>query len=412
MNRRRFTMSLAVLAGSTVLAACGASATPTAAPARPSASGSAAPSAAGASAAPASSAPSAAASAAATPATGVATPSAATPTRPVAAATPAIPVARIGGELTVYSARREELMKPLIDAFTAKTDVKVVLKSGAAGEMALLIEQERSSPRGDAFFTTDAASAEGLRQKGLLETYVSPNAAPIPAEFKAADGGWTGVIGRSRNIIYNTQAIKADDAPKSVFELTDPKYKGKLAMAAIREGGVRLWLASLVQLRGEAFTVKYINDLLANGMKVLPNHTETVQATVRGEYSLCLANHYYYVIERNKNVNVPLGLIYPDQGANDLGTLVIPLAVAAIKGAKNLPQAKAFVDFALSQDGQLPLTTQENEFPLTPGTPLGASAAPSVKTIDQIKRPVTDFTKLAEIEKRVVEVFTPLLSGN
>ncbi len=320
-----------------------------------------------------------------------------------------------GGKLTIYSARKEELMKPLVDAFQKQTGIEVTLKTVGAGELAALIEQERGRGGADAFFTTDAASAEALRQKALLEPYQSPNAARVPAEFKAADGAWTGVIGRSRNIIYNTNVTQPADLPDSVFDLTDPKYKDKIAIASIREGSVRLWLASLLLERGEDFTVKYLNDLRANGLKVLTNHSEVTNAVSRGEVAYGLTNHYYYVIAykdaQKKNENLPLGLIYPDQGQNDPGTLVIPLAVGIVKGAKNPDAAKRFVDFALSEEGQLPLTTQENEFPLVPGVGLGSAAVPGVKSIDEIKRPATDFTKLADAERRAVELFTPILSG-
>lgn len=312
-------------------------------------------------------------------------------------------------ELVIYSARKEDLMRPIVEGFQKKTGIKVTLKSGAPGELALLIEQEKSDPRGDVYFTTDVATAENLGQKGLLDVYKSPNAENVPAEFKSAQGYWVGVIGRSRNIMYNTDLVKAADAPKSVFELTDPKWKNKVAIASIKEGGVRLWLDSLMLLKGEEFTVKYINDLKANGLKVLANHTEVAKAVARGEVALGLLNHYYYVPE--KKANQPVGLIYPDQGADGFGTLVTPLSVSAIKGAKHSGAAKAFIDFALSAEGQEPLTTQENEFPLTAGTSLGAASADGVLTIDKIKRPILDVTKLAAQEKKVVDIFTPLLSA-
>lgn len=334
--------------------------------------------------------------------------------KPAAAASPAPkaearPAEKVGGLLTIYSARKEELMKPLVEAFQKATGVQVTLKSGAPGELVLLIEQEAGRTRGDVFFTTDAAGAEMLRQKGLLEPYQSPNAARVPDEFKAADGSWTGVIGRSRNIVVNTRQVPEAEAPRSVFDLTQPRWKDKVAMASIREGGVRLWLASLLLEKGEDFTKKYIDDLRANGLKVLANHTEVTNAVARGEVPVGLINHYYYVPKAKEGA--PLALIYPDQGPNDIGTLVTPLAVAVLKGAQNLPQAKAFVDFALSPAGLDPLTTQEQEFPLVPGVPLGAAAAPGVKLIDQIKRPKMDWAKLAEAEKRAVQLFTPVLGG-
>lgn len=335
-------------------------------------------------------------------------PANATVTRTAAAVnTTAVPAGAAGGTLTIYSARKEELMKPLVDAFQRATGIKVTLLNAAPAELELRIEREASRPQADVFFTTDAASAERLRQKGLLQPYQSPNAARIPAEFKAADGTWTGTIGRARTIMYNTNLAKPEDAPKSVFDLTDPKYRGRVAISAITEGGTTLWLASLLQERGEEFTVKYINDLRANGLRVLANSTEVRKEVGGGGVAYGLVNHYYYVFEQKEGK--PVGLIYPDQDQGQMGTLVTPLAVSIVKGVRNEDAARRFVDFALSAEGQLPLTTQEAEFPLVPGVSLGEASVPGVRPIDQIKRPTTDFTKLAGFERRAVELFGPIL---
>ena len=322
----------------------------------------------------------------------------------------ASPASSLRGNLVIYSARKEELMQPVVDAFKKRyPDVNVTVKSGAPGELALLIQQERGSPGGDVFFTTDAAGLEALRQDGLLDPYRSPNAASVPDEFKAPDSAWTGVIGRSRNFMINTQLLRPEEAPQSVFDLTDPKWKDKLAIASIREGGVRIWLASLILERGEEATKAYVDGLKANNIKVLANHTEVANAVTRGEVPVGLLNHYYYVPKAREGA--PVALIYPDQGPNQIGTLVTPLAVGILKGAKNPEPARAFVDFVLSPEGQAPLTTQEQEFPLLPGVGLGAAAAPGVRPIDQIKRPQIDFPRLAQAEKRAVELFTPQFSG-
>ncbi|HXI16950.1 MAG TPA: ABC transporter substrate-binding protein, partial [Chloroflexota bacterium] len=235
-------------------------------------------------------------------------------------------------EMVLYSARKEELFAPTIKLFEQKSGVKVIVKSGATGELALLVEQERASPRGDVYFTTDAGDADSLRVKSLMDPYKSVQAEKIPAEFKAADGSWTGIIGRSRNIMVNTNLVKPDELPKSVFDLTSSKWKDKVALASIREGGVRLWLASLIAVKGEEFTTKYLTDMLANGAKVLANHTEVTNSVLRGELPLGLTNHYYFVPKKREGA--PLDLIYPDQGASEMGTLVTPLVAGIVKGAR------------------------------------------------------------------------------
>ncbi len=343
------------------------------------------------------------------------TPSPATPTpaptTPTVAPTPTLTVAPkslAGQELVLYSARKEDLMAPLLQAFQSQTGIRVILKSGAPGELALLIEQERQNPQGDVYFTTDAGTAETLREKGLLEPYQAPGARAIPDEFKAPDSSWVGVIGRVRTIIYNTNLVKEAETPRSVFDLTDPTWKNRVALAAIREGGVRLWLASLMVLKGEEFTTKYIKDLLANGARVLADHTQVRKAVGRGEFALGLVNHYYYVFEKREGS--PVGLIYPDQGPNDVGTLVMPLAVAIIKGARHPEAARAFIDFTLSPAGQKPLMEQENEISLIPGISLPNKVA-GVKELGEFKRSPVTVADLAKVLPKVVQIFTPLLSS-
>jgi iron(III) transport system substrate-binding protein len=321
---------------------------------------------------------------------------------------PATPAAT-EGELTLYSARKEDLMQPVVDRFTQATGVKVTMKSGAPGELALLIEQEKASPRGDVLFTTDAGTAESAREKGLFEAYESPGARAIPAEFKAADGTWTGVVGRSRNLIANRDLVKEADLPTSVFALTDARWRGKVTLASIREAGVRLWLASLVTQRGDDEAMRYIKALLDNGARVLANHTEVTKAVGRGEFAIGLVNHYYYTFEQR--AGAPLTLIYPDQGSNEIGTLVTPLAVAILKGARHPRAARAFVDFTLTPAGQEPLMAQEAEISLVPGVPLGNAGVPGIKTIDQIRRTPVTVAQLAAVQEKVVRTFTPLLGG-
>lgn len=312
------------------------------------------------------------------------------------------------GELVLYSARKEELLMPLVEAFQMKTGINVIVKSGGAGELALLIEQERSSPRADVLWTTDAATAETLRQKGLLEAYRPAGFERVPAEFKAEDGSWVGVVGRYRAIMYNTDLVRPEDAPTSIFELTEPQWRGRVAIASIREGGVRLFLSWLIVEKGEDFAVQYIKDLKANGLVVLTNHTEVRRAVGRGEIHVGLVNHYYYVFEKREGS--PVEIVYPDQGPDQVGTLVTPIAGAIVKGGPHPNAARAFMDYILTAEAQSALAQQSQEFPLVEGVPIGFTDVP-IEPPDRVKHPKTDFVRLASAEQRAVELFTPLLSA-
>ena len=331
------------------------------------------------------------------------------PTAVPGGATPVPSAPLLEKELVIYSSRRESLMEPTVEAFRKKTGVKVSVKSGGSAELRLLIGQEGGASKADIFYTTDYVDAELLRRKGLLAPFQSTLTEGIPAEFKAPDGAWTGVIGRSRNIMVNTTLVKPADYPASVFDLADPKWKGRIAITRLTDG-TPVWLASLILLKGEEATTAFLTTLFkTNGMKVLNGGANVADAVTQGEFAAGFVNHYYFVPK--KRAGAPVDLIYPDEAPGGIGTMVIPLTVAALKSAPHPNAARAFIDFVLSPEGAAPMMTQEGEFPLRSGIPLGDHGADGVRTIDKIRRPAPfDIDKLLAARDRAIELYTSLFT--
>lgn len=291
---------------------------------------------------------------------------------------PAI-VAQTSGELVIYSGRREPLIAPIIQLFQQQTGIRVTLQSSEATALANLILQEQPNPRGDLFIANDAGTLEFLKLKEVLQPYLSEKTRVIPEQFRARDGSWLGVSGRSRVIMYNTKLLKPAELPKSVFELTDPKWKGKLSMATTRNESVVAWVTALRLTKGDAFTKDYLLKLKANGVVTLTGHTDVRKAVGRGEFSLGLVNHYYYHLELQDGS--PVGVIYPDQGPDDMGVLVNAAGAATIKGAKRLKEAQLFLDFLAAPAAQELFAKLNFEYPLLPGMPV----AEGVKPLKEIK---------------------------
>ena len=310
--------------------------------------------------------------------------------------------------LIVYSARKEELLRPAAEAFQRETGIKVTLFTGKAGELARRIEIERTNPKGDLFLGTTAGVAELLRRKGLLEPYSSPSARELPDEFRAPDWTWVGVTGRVRVIIYNKTLVKESEAPRSFFDLTDPKWKGKVVVASMGERTTVGHLAAIMALRGEEFTTRYIKGLKANGLKVLNNNTEVRKAVARGEYAIGITNHYYYLLQLHENPASPVGIVYPDQGPGDMGAPVYSITAAVIKGARNLGPAKKFVDFLLQPKGNRLLVEGEFEIPLLPGAHLMGTDK-GIRGLGEFKRAPVTQAQVADFEPKIEKLFGPLL---
>jgi iron(III) transport system substrate-binding protein len=280
----------------------------------------------------------------------------------------------LSGALVIYSGRREPLIQPVLDAFKAKhPEIEIVLKSGDNSQLANALIEEKGNPQADLFITTELFTVQTLYEEGVFENYVSPAAAAIPADYRQADGGWTGLTARARVIMYNTDLIKPEEAPQSIFDLADPKWKGQIAAAGSGNGSVQAQVAVLRQLVGEEETEAWLQGLLDNEVTFLGGHTDVRKAVGAGEFKIGLVNHYYYYLQKAEGS--PVGVVFPDQGEGQIGLVVNATAVGIVKGGKN-EAAKALVDFLLSEEGQKLFAELNYEYPLVEGVALHPDVEP------------------------------------
>jgi iron(III) transport system substrate-binding protein len=312
-----------------------------------------------------------------------------------------LPIDAASDRLVIYSGRKEKALKPVVDAFTKQTGIPVDLKIGKTAGLANEIRMEKAHPRGDLYISTESGIVEILTKDGLLEPYQSAATNAVPDDFKSASGAWTGISGRARVILYNRNLVPEKDVPASIFELANPKWKGKLAIAGTRERTTLAWATALVAVKGEAFTRDYLKALHANGLKILTDNTEVWQGVGRGEFAIGLTNSPNYYLARQSNL--PVGVVYPDQEASGLGTPINPNAAAVIKGAANPETARKFIDFLLSPEGQRILVTQDYEIPLVAGVDAG-----EVLPLKAIKRTMVTAQRLAELEEATLKLLTSL----
>ena len=291
-------------------------------------------------------------------------------------------------EIVVYSGRKEMVIKPVVEAFQKKTGIQVKLKIGKTSGLANELIQEKARPRADVFIATEAGVMEVLTKNGVLEAYVSPEAKDLEPGFRDKEGQWTGISSRARVLLYNKNLVPEKDVPRSVFQLTDPKWKGRIAIAGTRERTTLSWASSLVAVKGADFTRSYLTKLYANGLKILPDNTDVWQGVGRGEFAVGLTNSPNYFLARK--ADYPVGVVYPDQDDGGPGTLLNLNAIALVKGAASPVAAKRFIDFVLSAEGQRILIDGAYEIPLKPDI------------IDPV--PLTGFRRTSVTEKQLADL--------
>jgi iron(III) transport system substrate-binding protein len=275
------------------------------------------------------------------------------------------PEAGASGRLVIYSGRSEVLIQPVIEAFKAKyPSVEVLLKAGSNSELANALIEEKSNPQADVFITTELFTVQSLARGGVFASYSPLGADQLPSEFRGADDSWIGLTRRARVIMYNKDLVSEDELPTSIFDLTDPKWRGQIAAAGSTNGSMQAQIAAMRQLLGEEETEAWLNGLLANEVTFFGGHTDVRKAVGAGEFKLGLVNHYYFHLQQAEGSNV--GVIFPDQGEGQIGLITNATAAAVVKGGKNLPAAQAFLDFLVSETGQKLFAEQNYEYPLLP----------------------------------------------
>ena len=167
------------------------------------------------------------------------------------------------GTLTLYNAQHEETTAALIKAFTAQTGIKVRVKSDDESVLTAQIEQEGSRSPADVFYTENSNWLQQLDDRGLLAKVNASTLADVPASDSATNGGWLGVTGRFSVMIYNPDKISAAQMPKSVIDLANPQYKGKLELAP---GETDFWpiVTSIEHAKGKTAALSWLEAIKSN----------------------------------------------------------------------------------------------------------------------------------------------------
>ncbi len=298
--------------------------------------------------------------------------------------------AEISGRLVIYSGRSEPLIQPVIDAYKARyPNVEILLKAGNNSEIANALIEEQANPQADVFITTELFTVQSLAAQGIFQPYRSAGADQLPAEFIGPENHWIGLTRRARVIMYNTDLVSLDEVPTSIFDLTDPKWMGQVAAAGSTNGSMQAQIAAMRQLIGEQATDQWLRDLIANEVTFFGGHTDVRKAVGAGEFKLGLVNHYYFYLQQAEGS--PVGIVFPDQEADQIGLITNATAAAMVKGAPNTATAQAFLDFLVSSEGQELFAKLNYEYPLLPGITLREGVQP----IDGFRLAEVDVAKAA-----------------
>ena len=272
--------------------------------------------------------------------------------------------------LVVFSGRKEPLIKPIIALFEKTTGIKVVLRTGQSALLAQQILHNISHPTADIFIAKESGSLEYLRLNNAFVPYVSEGTQRIPKELKANDNTWIGVSGRSRALMYNKTMVKEEDLPQYLEDLTDERFKGKIAVVNNGNPSFVAWISALRIRLGDTKVKELLMKFKHNDMQRIGNsHTQIRKAVGRGEYPYGLVNHYYYHLQKHEidKAYSHVGIVYLDQEQGGRGEIVNVSGVGIIRNTNNIYGAKKFIDFLTSNEAQSLFANINFEYPLVEG---------------------------------------------
>lgn len=296
------------------------------------------------------------------------------------------------GRLVVYSGRNENLIGPIIERFREETGVEVEVRYGDTAELAATLLEEGDRSPADVFIAQDAGALGAVAREGLFRELPEGILSRVEPRFRSPEGMWVGLSGRARVVVYNTQHLSEADLPASIFDFTDPRWKGRIGWAPTN-GSFQAFVTAMRAVHGEDATRRWLEGILANEPRSYPSNAPIVEAVAAGEIDVGFVNHYYLLqLKAERGDDFPAANYYPADG--DIGALVNVAGAGILRSAAHPQAAERFLEYLLSEDAQRYFAESTFEYPLVQGVP----APEDVPPLESVKTPDVDLSDLWDLE--------------
>ncbi len=265
--------------------------------------------------------------------------------------------------VVLYSAQDKEFAEGILSDFEKSSKIETAIKYDTeANKSVSLYEEivrEGNRPRCDVFWNNEIINTIRLEKLGLLEPLDFENRDSYSDWTRPKSQCWQAFAARARVLIVNTDRLKEADFPKSILDLTEPKWKGKLAMAKPMFGTTATHAACLFEALGEERAKQFFTQLKANDIAVLAGNKQVAERVAAGDFVAGLTDSDDAIEEFDRKR--PVKLLFLDREAHpqfpNLGTLLIPNTIMVLKNRPHPMQAKMLVDAILNPQTEDRLAT-------------------------------------------------------
>lgn len=279
-------------------------------------------------------------------------------------------------EVNVYSARIENLIKPLLDRFTEETGIDVNLVTGDADALLQRLQLEGRNTPADVLITTDVGRLHLAKTRGLLQPAESDILQQhIPAHYRDPDNTWFGLSLRSRIIVYSHKRV--EPAELSTYEaLADKQWANRICVRSSSNVYNQSLVASLIAHKGREAAQQWVNGLVKNFARPPQGgDRDQIKAVAAGQCDLALVNTYYLAgmlasnQESEVNAAMAVEVFWPNQPGTDAprGAHMNISGAGVTKAAQHKKEAIRLLEFMLSDEAQAWYADRNFEFPVKKG---------------------------------------------
>lgn len=267
--------------------------------------------------------------------------------------------------IVVYSARNEQLIKPIFDRFTAETGVPIRFTTADAAVLIERLAAEGKNSPADMLMTVDAGELWNAANRGLLRpTRSKILEANIPATLRDPGNRWVGLSQRARTIVYHPSRV--DPRTLSTYEaLADTVWKGRLCLRSSKKVYNQSLVAMMIKAQGEAATEATLRGWVANlAAPAFANDNQVMEAIAAGQCDVGIVNTYYLGRMLQKQPDFPVKVFWANQRSD--GTHVNVSGAGITRHARNPVGAQKLLEWLSAGEAQRLFAGSNMEYPVNP----------------------------------------------
>lgn len=302
-------------------------------------------------------------------------------------------------EVVVYSARNEQLIKPVFERFTRDTGVQVKFLTDKEAPLIARLKAEGAATPADVLLTVDAGNLWLAAQEDLFRPLSSPTlTANIPAHLRDPDNRWFGLSVRARTIVYNPRKVKPN-ALSTYEALAGAEWKGRLCLRTSKKVYNQSLVAIMIAQHGEAKTEEIVRGWVANlATEPFSDDTRLINAIAAGQCDVGIVNTYYFGRLLKKDPKFNAEIFWPNQ--NDSGVHVNVSGAGVTRHAKHPAEAQRLLEWLSQPAAQSLFADLDLEYPANPKV----KPDPVVAAWGRFKPNLINVAKAGELQAAAVKL--------